>query len=805
MGTTIQQILTTLTTYPGNLIYHMALAFSIAGALQTALSTWRDTQFPQGRRTVIGLGLLLGIRFVLFISAGLTHQGLANPHIILPMLDRAATLLGLLIILWLWVFPEPVRLADVASGLFGALTIIAAALSMVWWADHYTTSTFNVLWLDAGWELYALVLILFGIALLLIRRPNGWPYGLSMLLISAIGHGLHLTTPLTESDFPGFVRLAQMAAYPLLFTLPRRFARPPQDGLISLTEAPKQIAAWPTFQERPRYGIDPARFSLILAMMDNAPLPKRCQAITRAIAETMLADICLIIYPPDSRGQVTILCGYDLIQQQVLPGMALNSDQLPLLTAAMNKCRPLRLPASSTSQDLSSLGDKLGLGTTGHLLAGFVPTPEGETSLGLIVLSPHSDRRWSRDDQNYLEQIARGVAPILQQTQQDQSLHDELKKTQENLASIQKLLENAQAQNETLQIELNAHPQEIAVEAASTRIQKEEKQPDRLKKAEDTIARLQVENRRLGEMVESLISDADTHELTTSGQLKRELKQSLEEISRLKNHIVEMEKHGFQQDLSTEERPKQASGMTEMQSEVFSSIAQDLRQPMSSIVGYTDLLMGESIGILGALQRKFVERIQVSTERMAVLLDDLTRVTILDGEQYKLNPEAVNLGHAIDKAIADTRQQLREKRISLRVDLPDPMPHVHADRDALQQILIHLLQNAGMVSPAEGEIFLRAEIQASNSAQDFILIQIADQGGGIPKEDLPRVFSRLYRTDNPGIEGIGDTGVGLSIAKTLVEAHQGRIWVDTEIGTGSAFNVLLPLSNGTPRPRERAK
>lgn len=803
MGTTIQQILTTLTTYPGNLIYHMALAFSIAGALQTALSTWRDTQFPQGRRTVIGLGLLLGIRFVLFISAGLTHQGLANPHIILPMLDRAATLLGLILILWLWVFPEPVRLADVASGLSGMLTIIAAALSMVWWADHYTTSTFNLLWLDAGWELYALMLILCGVALLLIRRPNGWPYGLSMLLISAIGHGLHLTAPLTESDFPGFVRLAQMAAYPLLFTLPRRFAHSPQESHLALTETPKQIATLPTYQERPRYGIDPARFSLILAMMDHAPLPKRCQAVTRAIAETMLADICLLIYPPDSRGQVTILCGYDLIQQQVLSGMALSTEQLPLLTAAMNKCRPLRLPASSTSQDLFNLGGKLGLGTTGHLLAGFVSTPEGETSLGIVVLSPHSDRRWSRQDQNYLEQIARGVAPILQQTQQDQLLHDDLKKAQENLTSIQKLLENAQAQNEALQIELNTRPQESAVEAASTNTRPEEKRP--VKKAEDTISRLQVENRRLGEMVESLISDADTHELTTSGQLKRELKQSLEEIARLKNHIVEMEKHGFQQDLAAIERQDHASGMTEMQSEVFSSIAQDLRQPMSSIIGYTDLLMGESIGILGALQRKFVERIQVSTERMAVLLDDLTRITLLDGEQYKLNPETVNLGHAIDKAIADTRQQLREKKISLRVDLPDPMPHVHADRDALQQILIHLLQNAGTVSPAEGEIFLRAEIQVSNSGQDFILIQIADQGGGIPKEDFPRVFSRLYRTDNPEIEGIGDTGVGLSIAKTLVEAHQGRIWVDTEIGAGSAFNILLPLSNETRPPRGSAK
>jgi DNA repair exonuclease SbcCD ATPase subunit len=93
------------------------------------------------------------------------------------------------------------------------------------------------------------------------------------------------------------------------------------------------------------------------------------------------------------------------------------------------------------------------------------------------VLSPHSDRRWSREDQNYLEQIARGVAPILQQTQQDQTLHDELKKAQENLGSIQELLENAQAQNEALQIELNERPQEIAVERPAQKFTKRKTNP----------------------------------------------------------------------------------------------------------------------------------------------------------------------------------------------------------------------------------------------------------------------------------------------------------------------------------------
>ena len=116
-----------------------------------------------------------------------------------------------------------------------------------------------------------------------------------------------------------------------------------------------------------------------------------------------------------------------------------------------------------------------------------------------------------------------------------------------------------------------------------------------------------------------------------------------------------------------------------------------------------------------------------------------------------------------------------------------------ADREALQQILIHLLQNAGAATPVEGAVTLRVRMEKEEN-KDYVLIQVTDSGGGIPAEDLPRVFSRLYRADNVLIQGIGDTGVGLSIAKSLTEAQGGRIWVDTVLGTGSTFSVLLPIT-----------
>ena len=213
------------------------------------------------------------------------------------------------------------------------------------------------------------------------------------------------------------------------------------------------------------------------------------------------------------------------------------------------------------------------------------------------------------------------------------------------------------------------------------------------------------------------------------------------------------------------------------QAEVVASISQELRQPMSSIVGYTDLLLGESVGILGTLQRKFVERIKASTERIGSLIDDLIQVTTLETGLNELKPEPVNLDLIIDNAMSYTSSQIREKNISLHLDLPKNVAPIYADREALQQILIHLLQNAGAASPVEGTVHLKVHTKAEDG-KEYVLIQVTDTGGGIPAEDLRRVFTRLYRADNVLIQGVGDTGVGLSIAKTLTEAQKGRIWVE---------------------------
>ncbi|MDW8325594.1 MAG: ATP-binding protein [Anaerolineales bacterium] len=230
--------------------------------------------------------------------------------------------------------------------------------------------------------------------------------------------------------------------------------------------------------------------------------------------------------------------------------------------------------------------------------------------------------------------------------------------------------------------------------------------------------------------------------------------------------------------------------------EIIASLSQELRQPMAAIVGYTELLLGESVGILGALQRKFLERIKASCERMQTLLSDLIHIADIDSGVLQLTPESVDVLSVIEDAIMSCSAQFREKGINLRLDVADSLPSLSADRDALRQIVLHLLSNAGNASGVEGEVLLkvREEVSPAYNGQpaSAVLISVRDSGGGIAPADQPRVFNRFWRADAPLIAGLGETGVGLSIAKALVEAHGGRIWFTTELGKGSTFTVLLP-------------
>jgi hypothetical protein len=199
MSPFINQILSLLTTLPGNLIYHIVVVFSIAGTLLGAIRLLRSSQFPQARRTVFGLCVLLGLQGFLFIVSSLTFPGWLDPATVLPPLDRAVTLLGLTWITWLWVFPEPVRLADYATVLLNVLGVALFGLTLMLQVQDLGAG-FNGSTFDGIWQGFSLVVVLLGLLGLIKRKPNSWGNGLAILFLALIGHLLSLIWPM-DGDF----------------------------------------------------------------------------------------------------------------------------------------------------------------------------------------------------------------------------------------------------------------------------------------------------------------------------------------------------------------------------------------------------------------------------------------------------------------------------------------------------------------------------------------------------------------------------------------------------------------------------
>jgi signal transduction histidine kinase len=308
------------------------------------------------------------------------------------------------------------------------------------------------------------------------------------------------------------------------------------------------------------------------------------------------------------------------------------------------------------------------------------------------------------------------------------------------------------------------------------------------KNLDETVRQLEDRNREL-----ELLVARGRPSIEEVEQLREELRAALTDLARIPSTLSKSDQQMLELQLATMKRLDSVG-----QTELVTSISQEFRQPLSAIIGYTDLLLGETVGLLGAVQKKFLERVKASSERLGILMEELVQVLAIDSGKVDQTLSKVDLETVIDEAIGNIIAQISEKNITMRVDLPEKLPEIRANKEALQQILANLLENACIVTPENGEIRLFSRIERKPNEPNLLLCSVTDQGGGIANADIPRIFTRRYKIENPLIQGLGDTGVGLSIVKSLVELNKGRVWLDSKEGIGTTFSVLIPIVEDQP-------
>jgi signal transduction histidine kinase len=501
-----------------------------------------------------------------------------------------------------------------------------------------------------------------------------------------------------------------------------------------------------------------------------------------SLAKIMDTDICLLVMPPDKKGKLKVQVGFDRSSQRYLSEIDLESRGMPLITSSLRMGRTRRVPAASTSPDLGTLANALNIERTGDILFTPVLNPDGSIVSSVILLSPYSARDWSIQDQSFLTSFAKILVYFLQRSREMATLRLDFnqiksmaRQTQEQMQLTAEERQKLRDQVAVLKEEAQQDKAEIARMALTAAA---------LITAQQTIEQLTSENEQLKEAAQQAAQAASLEE-----QSDGELRMALQEIAFLRDALAEAEEKVESSMLS----PRGEIPSDLQFSEIF-SVAQDLRQPLSSIAGYTDFLLSESVGLLGAMQRKYLDRIKVSTERMNRLIDDLIQATHKETSPTQRELTNIDLCSVINKAINETDEQMRDKMIALRVNLPDQALNLVTDPQAIRKVFVSLLRNAGSVSPIGGEVMVNARYETAEGERDYILVQVADSGEGIAPQDLPRVLSQ--RVDGEEISGISDNGLELSQVKTLVEVLGGRAWVDSEIGHGAIYSVLLPVSSG---------
>jgi signal transduction histidine kinase/transcriptional regulator with GAF, ATPase, and Fis domain len=246
---------------------------------------------------------------------------------------------------------------------------------------------------------------------------------------------------------------------------------------------------------------------------------------------------------------------------------------------------------------------------------------------------------------------------------------------------------------------------------------------------------------------------------------------------------------------------QQVTEANRAKSEFVSMVSHELKTPMTSMRGYTDLLLSGMTGDLTPQQRSFLETIAANIRRMGQQIQDLTDISRLETGQLRVEPTPTAFTNIISETLHTVRGPFEEKNIELHLDLPPDLPLVMADKERLVQVLTNLLSNACKYSPPDTHVHVilshdQVALEGSEQPTAVVICAVKDAGYGIAAEDQKHLFTKFFRADDPNIRKATGTGLGLSITKGIIELHGGQIWVESELGQGTTFRFALLQAPG---------
>ena len=228
----------------------------------------------------------------------------------------------------------------------------------------------------------------------------------------------------------------------------------------------------------------------------------------------------------------------------------------------------------------------------------------------------------------------------------------------------------------------------------------------------------------------------------------------------------------------------------------FSIISHELRTPFTPIRGYIDLLRDGAMGPLAPKQQKAIDIVATNLNNALTLLDDLLDLSKLKASGITLSPQVFSVQALVEELVKSGRAYVENTEIEFRSDIATDLPDIYGDKGRIRQILLNLLNNATKFTD-HGSITLITELEP-----DQIVFRVKDTGTGLLPEEIPQVFNEFWQSEDIHGTGIG-TGLGLAISRYLVQAHNGKIWLESEKGIGTTVSFTIPITQGEFNEKNR--
>ena len=782
MMTVVQGASEILKSTEGSLVYYLLVFWAVVAALGMAWAEWRRARNEQTQRLFLAMGGLVLVRAVYALVSIIATASAIDRWVLLPPLERFVDTVSIGLLAWAFM-PSSKRGAHTWDWVLGgnlALAVLACLVFTILWGQALAGDgelAYNASWQASVWAVWQLGLILVGSVAFVRSQGPGWGTLLSAMVLMLVGVLLQwLSTP-GAGHLPLLQRLANLVAYPLV--------------AVALYQ---EIMAGMWVQSRELQDISQASMDQMKDLLNlfeagqrtsgSLELSRVLDYAVEGVARVLSADQCAIVFPDEGdSGTMRLVAIYNPTRQGRGEAVTFPREYQLKVQQAIRRQRPVIVEDSDNVQ-LRMLFALLGSGETGPLLVQPLVS-EKETIGAIIAGNSRSRRSFTANEAKLSQSMAGQIVAAIQNARLYEASQNRINDLGKAQADGRRLLAQTQGQLKELGDRLN-----------ESRAENDELR-DREKVAREACNDLEVRLVSSRAEVEALSGRAvvlETDLAQAHANAEAQLHWREEERARLR---AEWE------------------GATDVEEqryrlEALASLSEEMRTPITTIMNYVDLLLSESVGDLDGAQRKFLTRIKAGAERLVQMSRDLAEKVGGEEEWTRPHRRVVDVNKLVEATVAGSHDQLDENEVTLELDLPGGLPSIKADPDYLRRVLSSLLSNACLASSAGGQVRVRTNLSTTHpldpedlelNGDGFVIISVEDSGGGLSDEAFSQIFDRSRPSQTPA--GLGESGAGLALTKTLVEAQGGRLWVESESGTGTTFNFVLPVNNvGRPSSRQ---